>query len=1034
MEFDVLKATWNPLQSYFLEASAGTGKTFAIEHIVIRLILEGIPLEKILVVTFTRAATRELKYRIHANLKTVQQELKSGCLTIDYLQTVVKEEALAKIEAALSLYEKAAVYTIHGFCFRMLKAFAFEAGVSYPEQEEESARVDKIVEKWIERVLTRADLPYRASQLNRLLKSHRKDPQALIAFLKQHLLSCDEVAQVPSYAEYLQEFNRELSLFPKLAKEAVEADLLYLSEHYTKIDKKGLNEQIALWADIISSKACTEKQFDRLLEEESLLENMIPSQLKKRGPSLDYSRLHFSLLLEKMQALVPFLEGAGDPGLISLHLLGYLKEESLLLFNQIWTPDRLLVEMQAALPLLKEKITSRFSAAIIDEFQDTDAIQWSIIHTLFEDSILYLVGDPKQSIYGFRNADLNVYRQAKQKIPKTAHLNTNYRSSVLLVDALNALFERVRPALEVKAVQPGAKTESLEDPLVCFLASEKRGRSRKFPSHSLLHSKVYPYMAHEILHLHKKHHIPFHEMAILIKDRFQGQEIVNFFKLCKIPVNLERGALITTTEAYASLKEVVRAAKYPEEISYIKTALATPLLGWDAALLSLPSTHPLVLKAKGQFKQLHYILEKGFGSFFYKLLSFSWGENRLSLVEEKQGEEIYEHLQKILEIVLAGFDFEELETDATLDNPLFQVASAEEKGAVSLMTIHRSKGLEFPIVFALGLCGRPKESALITLNKKLSCFEEEDERCQKAIQEFDAERIRLFYVALTRAKKRVYLPLLLEEDHQGRSPAELFLSLLLPHASWTERNVIEALLPLNYRIDCLQEMQPPFYEPPVLPTPTKKNPLPQFIPRPLVSFTSLAESSSHSFVETPKEHSILSMPKGADTGILIHHLMEEILKKGLHHPFSLEKVARLCDKELKDTVLQPWLSLIPTWIQRLFEKQIDGFCLKDVKEMLYETEFLYPCQKGLMKGFADLFFSFKDKYYILDWKTNALKDYTEESMKQAIEENNYTLQAKIYKEALKGYVKLFDTRPFDTCFGGAIYYFVRGEAFYVISC
>src|SRR5581483_1278001 len=97
-----------------------------------------------------------------------------------------------------------------------------------------------------------------------------------------------------------------------------------------------------------------------------------------------------------------------------------------------------------------------------------------------------------------------------------------------------------------------------------------------------------------------------------------------------------------------------------------------------------------------------------------------------------------------------------------------------------------------------------------------------------------------------------------------------------------------------------------------------------------------------------------------------------------------------------------------------------------------EMEFFFKTQQGMMKGFADLFFEFEGKYYLLDWKSNYLGpsdlDYTQEKIAEAMRAYQYDLQASIYAEALRRYVKLFDNRRFSECFGGAIYYFVRGKA------
>jgi exodeoxyribonuclease V beta subunit len=110
------------------------------------------------------------------------------------------------------------------------------------------------------------------------------------------------------------------------------------------------------------------------------------------------------------------------------------------------------------------------------------------------------------------------------------------------------------------------------------------------------------------------------------------------------------------------------------------------------------------------------------------------------------------------------------------------------------------------------------------------------------------------------------------------------------------------------------------------------------------------------------------------------------------------------------------------------------FSLSDVpgSQLQPELEFFFKAGQGMMKGFADLFFEFEGKYYLLDWKSNYLgpsnSDYTQEKIAEAMLQHQYYMQASIYADALDRYVKLFDKRPFSECFGGAIYYFVRGRA------
>ncbi len=138
--FDVLSRNLSVFEQRFLEASAGTGKTFAIEHLVIRLLLESehpLSLEEILVVTFTRAATRELRMRIRSNLERILQDLKSEKGSFDYVQAIIEKgkgatgAAKRRVEDALACFDRAAIFTIHGFCYQMLKEFAFEAHLDF---------------------------------------------------------------------------------------------------------------------------------------------------------------------------------------------------------------------------------------------------------------------------------------------------------------------------------------------------------------------------------------------------------------------------------------------------------------------------------------------------------------------------------------------------------------------------------------------------------------------------------------------------------------------------------------------------------------------------------------------------------------------------------------------------------------------------------------------------------------------------------------------------------------------------------------
>lgn len=202
--FDILSRT-TPLQRrLFLEASAGTGKTFTIEHLVVRLLLEtDLTLEQILVVTFTRAATRELKVRIRSNL----EKTLSGEQTFDYLNGL-SETQRDKIKTALLAFERAQIFTIHGFCHRLLQEFAFEAFVGLELQEWEEKE-----EKWALLEFLRTSHHLTPQQLKRLLGFFRNDIDKLV----EKLLSLSEGEAGPSAEMLLVEANKNLSKIPSLS-------------------------------------------------------------------------------------------------------------------------------------------------------------------------------------------------------------------------------------------------------------------------------------------------------------------------------------------------------------------------------------------------------------------------------------------------------------------------------------------------------------------------------------------------------------------------------------------------------------------------------------------------------------------------------------------------------------------------------------------------------------------------------------------------------------------------------------------------
>nr|MCH9703822.1 UvrD-helicase domain-containing protein [Chlamydiota bacterium] len=387
--FDVLDPNLDLHQNHFLEASAGTGKTFAIENIVSRLIESGMDLERILIVTFTRAATSDLKMRIRRNIAT------------------------KGLQEALFKFDQAKIFTIHSFCYHALREHALEADLSLEIEEEPATDIEReLIKDYLRSLST-----FSPFQLEKLL---RKGIDHLVDQILRIAADRIPVHTGRSYDEIIQEL-RSLSC---------DHEQLFQHAHYYG---KMCNKQKELKQDRIDAL----NDFVRFMQGEdvNIVDNPIllmnEQNRLKRAPEA-----YFPFL----ERAIPLVEELSDELGILAHLCqGASKklEES----DQMQFED-LLIKMDQKVdePLFASKIAKQYDCVLIDEFQDTNPLQWRIFKKLFLNKLLYLVGDPKQAIYRFRHADIYTYMEARRCFEKCEVLNTNYRSTKSVVTKLNELF------------------------------------------------------------------------------------------------------------------------------------------------------------------------------------------------------------------------------------------------------------------------------------------------------------------------------------------------------------------------------------------------------------------------------------------------------------------------------------------------------------------------------------------------------------------------------------------------------------------
>lgn len=1059
--FDVLSRHLSVFEKRFLEASAGTGKTFAIEHLVIRLLLEGeapLPLEEILVVTFTRAATRELRMRIRSNLERILHELHERKGSFDYVQALVEagdekvRTAKRRIEDALACFDRAAIFTIHGFCYQMLREFAFEARLDFDLKEPEEGAHKKKLHQVVEDFFRTGLKPpfYSARQVEAVLKKQQGDMTKLIK--KLVLLMEKELSLPVSFDKLHKQFEGALQKLPAVETQKFLDDLALLLPHYKRVTGEEVALQSRVLGELLEKRECSQEKFDQMLaHKEWFLEKLTHQNLKVRAALPEASLLHYPGLFEKLRAsLLPLLQEARDPERILRQMAHdcqkrFQESET---EEQPFSPDEILNKMHRAVedPAFAQAARKKYRALIVDEFQDTDPIQWQIFETLFVRqkqgvAALYLVGDPKQAIYAFRGADVYTYFRAQEILgeEKRAFLDTNFRSEAPLVDALNLLFSaqvssewltlpaqnRSLPYLSVGVREnKGSSLKDGKSAVHFLLAETKATREKSFPPVSFEEEWLLPFFAKEIERLILEEKLPLSRFAILIKDRYQAERVRQFLEKRNLKSYVKQKRDLSVSGALSAMKDLLEAALLPDDVGLAKRVLAAPIFGEE--IQQMQSRKPQEIRKR--FRAYNETLKARGFSFFFTQLERS-----------AQDSAFYRDCNQIAELLIEEESYQKASPEALL---LFLqelkmreedlLARPEEVGdAISLLTTHVSKGLEFDIVFALGIASRQ------TTQEELE---------ESILKEREAEKMRQLYVALTRAKRRVYIPLIFDASEkalpENAAPIELFCRKM--SSPFTLAHFITRLEELKIGYTLLTSERILLQEP-ILSEPEESThpEIPSLVipPRFLLSFSSLAhkkESESLS-VELAPVKTAHTLPLGAETGTLLHTILEKILRTHLFSKLPRVETMRLITHEVENTLLAGWEEVLFEMLKRALTLPLApyNFCLQDIspEKIFPEMEFLFPTEDhNLLKGFADLIFEWEGKYFLLDWKSNWLGEtneaYTQENLEKAMQEHDYFLQGAIYAVALERYVKLFDMRPFTTLFGGAFYLFLRAPALF----
>jgi len=1051
--FDCLDSSTEILGSHLLEASAGTGKTFAIEHLFVRFLLE-VDISKILVVTFTKKATAELKSRIFENIENAILVLEKEKETnFDYLLSMSKINGVKeKLKDALFSFDEAQIYTIHGFCQRMLTEHFLEAKTYINSNADLQSIKNQIREVFTDKISSIGINPF---QLKLLLKKYESVDKLIDKFLQKypekHLFKTD------SFSEALESFNKKLAKIPP-----PKSPLADLANSFSSFKKTGFKNtetfvlQLEMLDQVLALKNCTDKCFVYFLETGfSVVKFLSEENLKKNKEEKIPEAL--SLIRE---TLLQDVERAKDPNFLFSFVYDsfYDAIKEIVEREGFLSPD-IILEMMAKKskePLFVQSVQNRFDVLVIDEFQDTDPIQWSIFENLFlkEKKLksLYLVGDPKQSIYRFRKADLYTYLKAQRVIgsDNLFHLSSNFRSEESLVDSLNAFFSssfakkwlalpKEDSHLPYIPVEAKASHQAIADdlaPLHFFIGEEKGKRS--FPSKEMEEKTLYPFIYKEIKRL-KLEGYQDNDFAVLVKDRYQALRIQGYLESHGLKCILHSQTDLRDTQAFQAIKDLLEFFIFYPSQSMMKKVLLGPFFNFAFESLVDFETSTHYLDILSEFSKLYEIFHlDGIGPFFDAFLSFTITE-KVTVIDrlcEKDPAFFHETL-RVFELLLSRYHqkpsedlclfFDDIEKLSIEEEELLINQSSDSEDGVEIITIHKSKGLEYTIVFALGLVNRTNP------DKSLS----EDE-----LLELDAEKLRQLYVALTRAKNRVYVPFVLDQSNTvcstgGSSSIELFFHSITEASKKLDRtSFLNILKQLDNKVSysLLEDEYIPGNKSLCPISYSYQNAKLSVSSQKVYSFTSLLQLSAkaHGGIEggvTPPPQEII--PPGPETGVVLHSLIE----KAVVNPDVLRGIPSYVQGKVQGSFLEEYQNNIVALVEDVFNVPLfEQFGLKDIdlKTLQVETDVLFPIVHedkivDYFKGIIDLAFYHEGKYYLVDWKSNYLENgYDKSEIHKQVVSHEYDLQASIYFESFKRFLQRVEKVDVNQAFGGYYLIFLRG--------
>ena len=770
-----------------LEASAGTGKTWTLVGLLLRCLLEDRieRLDQALVVTFTVAATEELKNRLRAALQRTLLATAGGETDPFFARLAARPNASAKLQQAIATFDQVGIATIHGFCKRVLEEAAFETHEPFrleftadPLPLLHRAAADALRTLYEDRLTGRA-LALHLAKLT---------PESLVANYRlwQRYPSVQIEPAKPDPEPHLAELELALADAAAAADDGARDSLLrieWLADGYPFLGEPA--------AEI-------DRLFDRL-RNQPMAAAALAANLVEKGVKV-VSRFHLQKPFFRATArIASSLEAAGahlrSQLLQRMHerVHGHKQSEHVLSFDDLLARTHAALHDPARGPSLLAKLRERWRVALIDEFQDTDSLQYAIFATCFAERPLFLIGDPKQSIYGFRGANLRTYVKARDAAVRASTLPTNYRSSVPMVAAVGALFARVDAfadrAITMPAVQAAAAPDRLrlDDPAdgaaLCWRllppVAGKKGED-EWISREPGEDRIVADVAAEIARLLRCARIdgrPLRpgDIAVLTRANRQATRVQDELRRIGVRSAIGKAGDIFQTDELGELEHFLQAVLRPGDLSLARGALASRLCGFDLARLQdLEADDAKLQEQLDRLENWRRLwLRSGFITMAERVmvdcevhrryLALPDGDRRLTNL--RQLFELLhdaEHAGRLSPEGLVEWLQRERTHQDELDYTVRELRLESDGDAVQILTVHGSKGLQYEVVFCPflwdGKGPRPDEVLSAgDAHRLVFDLDAKSEDGHKVAAERLSEELRLCYVALTRSKRRCYV-------------------------------------------------------------------------------------------------------------------------------------------------------------------------------------------------------------------------------------------------------------------------------------